>query len=162
MFRPKKYNFTEALDKLRRYCAYQERCHQEVRQKLWDWGFDREDTDRVVVQLMEDNYLNEERYARAIASGKFRAKGWGKRKIQEALKAKGVSPNLIRSSVKEEIKDAAYEERLMEVLEKKRRLLKDTDPYTVKNKLARFAMSKGYEPELVWKKIAELIAEDTK
>ena len=71
--------------RLRRYCAYQERSHLEVRRKLYEWGFDREDTDRVVVQLMEEGFISEERFAKALTGGKFRQKGWGKRKITEAL-----------------------------------------------------------------------------
>ncbi|MCX6352570.1 MAG: RecX family transcriptional regulator [Bacteroidetes bacterium] len=71
----KKYNFPEALQKLRKYCAYQERCHQEVRKKLAEWGFDNEDKDKIIVQLMEEGFLNEERYAKAIVRGKLRQKG---------------------------------------------------------------------------------------
>lgn len=142
---------------MRRYCAYQERCHQEVRKKLWDWGFDNEDIDKIAVQLMEENLLNEERYAKAVAGGKFRQKGWGRRKIVESLKTKGVSARLVTSSLKE-IDDKAYEKKLSELLEKKLRSLKGDAPLAQKQKLARFAMSRGYEPELVWKKIGELMA----
>ena len=157
-FRPKKYNFTEALQRLRRYCAYQERSHQEVRKKLWDWGFDREDTDKVCVQLIEENFLNEERFAKAIASGKFRTKGWGKNKIVMALKSKGVSPNLVKSSLKE-INEEDYRKKLLELLGKKDRTLKAEILPVRKQKLARFALSKGYEPELVWEVIGQMLNE---
>jgi regulatory protein len=149
MHTPKKYNFTEALQRLRKYCAYQERCHQEVRQKLRGWGFDAEDTDKVIVQLMEENFLNEERYAKAVTGGKFRTKGWGKRKIVETLKQKGISSYLVNASMKE-IDSKDYLKKLDELMLKKQKTLKGEQPIAQKQKLARFAFSKGYESELVW------------
>lgn len=149
MFVPKKYNFTEALQRLRRFCAYQERCHQEIRQKARGWGFDAEDTDKLIVQLMEENFLNEERYAKALAGGKFRTKGWGKKKIIESLKQKGISAYLVNASMKEIDKDD-YLKKLDELLNKKHKTLKGDTPIAQKQKLARFAFGKGYESELVW------------
>lgn len=157
-FRPKKYNFNEALQRLRRYCAYQERSHQEVQKKLWDWGFDKEDSDKVVVQLIEENFLNEERFAKAIAGGKFRTKGWGKNKIVMALKSKGVSQNLVNASLKE-IDQADYRKKLKEILEKKDRSVKTEILPVRKQKLARFALGKGYEPDLVWEIIGQMFSE---
>jgi regulatory protein len=149
MHTPKKYNFTEALQRLRKYCAYQERCHQEVRQKARGWGFDTEDTDKLIVQLMEENFLNEERYAKALAGGKFRTKGWGKKKIVETLKQKGISTYLVNTSMKE-IDSEDYLQKLDELMLKKQKTLKGEQPIVQKQKLARFALSKGYESELVW------------
>jgi regulatory protein len=147
--RPKKYNFTEALQKLRRYCAYQERCHQEIRNKLWEWGFGSEDMDKAAVQLMEEGFLNEERFAKAVVGGKFRQKGWGKRRIVESLKQKGISPTLVNSSLKE-INPEDYRNKLLELLEKKAHSLRAELPTARKQKLARYAIGKGYEQELVW------------
>ncbi len=158
MYRPKKYNFTEALQRLRKYCAYQERCHQEVKNKLYEWGFDSEDSGRVIVQLMEERMINEERYAKAIIGGKFRQKGWGKIKIVQALKAKGIVSNLINYSMKE-IDEAEYEKKLKGILLKKLDLLKSETLLVKKQKLARFAISKGYESEMVWAAINELAEE---
>jgi regulatory protein len=166
MFRPKKYNFSEALQRLRRYCAYQERSHKEVRQKLWDWGFDAEDMDKVSVQLMEEGFLNEERFAKALTGGKFRTKGWGRRKILESLKQKGVTKKLAESSLKE-IDEKVYRNKLKELLEKKLKSLGvvsgDTN-YGVhylkkKQKAARYAVQKGYEAELVWEILEQVLAE---
>src|SRR5690349_1860622 len=123
MQRLKRYTFTEALEKLRKYCAYQERCHQEVRNKMYAWGFGAEEMDRACVQMMEENMLNEERYAKAIASGKFRAKGWGKKKITQALKLKGISPYLVKTSLGQ-INESDYEKKLAALLEKKAHGLK--------------------------------------
>lgn len=155
LHRPKKYNFPEALQKLRRYCAYQERCHADVRKRLYEWGFSGEDMDKMSVQLMEDGLLNEERYAKAIAGGKFRQKGWGRKKIVQALKGKGISAYLLKESLKE-IDEADYEKKLKMLLEKKANLMKGETPLVKKQKLARFAIGKGYEPELVWGVIAKM------
>lgn len=157
-FRPKKYNFTEALQRLRRYCAYQERSHQEVQKKLWEWGFDKEDSDKICVQLIEENFLNEERFAKAIAGGKFRTKGWGKNKIVMALKSKGISPNLVKASLKE-IDQATYRKKLQEILEKKDKSLKAEILHVRKQKLARYALGKGYEPDIVWELIGLMFSE---
>jgi regulatory protein len=153
--RLKKYNFTEALQKLRRYCAYQERCHREVKTKLWDWGFNSEESGSIIVQLMEENFLNEERFAKAITGGRFRQKGWGKNKITAALKTKGILPNLIASSLKE-INPDDYLKTLKALLLKKSTTLKETNPQIKVQKLARFAISKGYEPELVWENVKDM------
>lgn len=158
VFRPKKYNFSEAMQRMRKYCAYQERCHQEVRRKLYDWGFDNEDIDKVSVQLMEEGFLNEERFAKALAGGKFRTKGWGKKKIEEQLKQKGVSSYLVKTSLQTEINPEQYRERLRALLEKKLHMLRtEKMPQMRKQKAARFAMTKGYEPELVWSVLGELL-----
>lgn len=158
MDRQKKYTFSEALARLRKYCAYQERCHREVRNKMWTWGFGAEDMDRACVQLMEEGMLNEERYAKALAGGKFRTKGWGKKKIILALKQKGISPYLVKSSIKE-IDDADYEKKLMVLLQKKNRTLAGENYLVKKQKLARYGIGKGYEPEMVWKAVAILLQE---
>lgn len=149
MKRERKYSAHEALIKLRRYCAYQERCHREVKQKLWDWGMYENESGQIVVQLIEEGFLNEERYAKAIAGGKFRTKGWGKNKIAAALKSKGIVSNLISSSMNE-IDSADYRKKLELLISKKTASLKGEHPITLKQKVARFALGKGYESDLVW------------
>ncbi|MDQ3073667.1 MAG: RecX family transcriptional regulator, partial [Bacteroidota bacterium] len=139
---------TETMQRIRRYCAYQERCHQEVRQKLWDWGYNGLEIGNIAVQLMEGGFLNEERYANALAGGKFRVKGWGKRKIEQALRRKGVSDYLVAASLSQ-IEEKDYGKKLLELLEKKKQSLKAEAPLILKHKLARYAISKGYEPEQV-------------
>ena len=155
MYRPKKYNFTEALQRLRKYCAYQERCHQEVKNKLYEWGFDSEDSGRVIVQLMEERMINEERYTKAIIGGKFRQKGWGRVKITQALKAKGIVNNLIDYSMNE-IDEVEYKKKLKSILLKKLGTLKAENDTIKKQKLARFGISKGYESDLVWAVVKEI------
>ena len=97
----------QALQKLRQYCAYQERSHKEVQQKLWDLGVKRMDHDEIISTLIEEDYLNEERFAKAFAGGKFRMKDWGRKKILYALKEKGVSEYNIKKAMKEKQKSGA-------------------------------------------------------
>ena len=101
----------QALQKLKQYCAYQERCHSEVQQKLWDLGVGRSVHDEIISNLIEENFLNEERFAIQFAGGKFRMKGWGKRKIEYALKDKGVSSYSIKKGMMDIYTDA-YERTL--------------------------------------------------
>lgn len=153
----KKYlSYEKALGKLQAYCAYQERCHKEVRQKLLDLGIYGDDLDQIVVELIEDNFLNELRYAVAFAGGKFRVKKWGRRKIERALKQNRISAYCIRKALASELPEEAYQTTLLEVLHKKNRLLKARNDYERRQKLALYAMERGYESELVWKLVREL------
>lgn len=153
---PPKYNRAEALQRLRRYCAYQERCHQEVRNKLKEWHLYYSEAEQVLTQLIEEGFLNEERFAKAFAGGKFRTKGWGRQKIVNVLKQKGISPYLINTSMKE-IDAPDYSKKLEQLLQKKKLSLKDDKPMNQKQKLARFAMGKGYESEMVWNVVNGMI-----
>src|SRR5438045_176735 len=100
--------------KLRQYCAYQERSHSEVQQKLWDLGVWKSEHGDIIASLIEDDYLNEERFAKAFVGGKFRMKDWGRKKIYYGLKEKGVSDYVIKRAMKE-IDDEAYRETLREL-----------------------------------------------
>jgi regulatory protein len=153
---PPKYTPTEALPKLRKYCAYQERCHQELKQKMYGWNMYGSDIDQLIAQLIDEGFLNEERYAKALAGGKFRQKGWGRKKIENTLKQKGISTYLITNSLKE-IEDADYRKTLQKLLDKKFKSLKADKTIVQKQKLVRFALSKGYESELVWGVVNEMI-----
>lgn len=138
----------QALQKLRQYCAYQERSHAEVGQKLWDLGVRKTDHDEMVSTLIEEDYLNEERFAIAFAGGKFRMKQWGRKKIFYGLKEKKVSEYNIRKAMKE-IDEETYRETLKKLAEKKYGELK-TDQYLVrKKKTMDYLMQKGYEPDLI-------------
>ena len=145
----KKYLTKEqAIQKLRQYCAYQERSHSEVKQKLWDLGVWRSDHDEIISSLIEDDYLNEERFAKAFAGGKFRMKDWGRKKIYYGLKEKGVSDYIIKLAMKE-IDDEVYRKTLRELAEKKFALLKAEQYLVRKKKTMDYLLQKGYEPELI-------------
>jgi regulatory protein len=90
----------EAYQKLKQYCSYQERSHHEAEQKLWELGIRKDDQQEIIAKLIEEDYLNEERFAIQYAGGKFRMKGWGKKKIQYGLKEKRVSEYCIKKALK--------------------------------------------------------------
>jgi regulatory protein len=136
----------QALVKMQSFCAYRERSHYEARNKLYSFGLYSKDVDQVMVQLIEQNFINEERYAMAYVSGKFRMKGWGKKRIERELKAHHISEYLIRKAMKQ-IEDGEYEKTLRTLAEKKWRMSKDTNVLKKMSKVMRFLVSKGYSME---------------
>lgn len=149
---PKKkvvYTALQAQKKAESYCAYQERSQQEVRNKLYDWGLYPNEVENVIVELVLSNFINEERFALAYVSGKFKIKKWGKIKIQQGLKLKGISTKMIQDSLKTIDMDD-YFEQLTFVLEKKAAILAEKHPYKRKMKLANFAFSRGFESFLIF------------
>jgi len=150
----KKLTPTEALAKIYRYCAYQERSHQEVKKKLFDFGLTADEVNEIVSKLITDGFVNEERFAKAFAGGKFRTKNWGRIKIEKELNAHGLSTRCISSGLKE-IVDEDYRKTLQTLLEKKNKVLSEPDSFVRKDKLAKFAIGRGFEPELVWSLIKE-------
>jgi regulatory protein len=149
---------SEALAKLKKYCAYQERSHQQVRSKLLDLGLRGNDLENVMVKLIEEGFLNEERFAVAFAGGKFRIKHWGRKKIEQQLKAKGVSAYCIHLAMKE-IDDHDYRKSLTQLLKKKALMLKEQNVFAKRQKLSGFLIGKGYEPEMVWEEVKNYFEE---
>lgn len=146
----------EALEKLRYYCAYQERCHAEVNQKLFELGVNKTDAGNIVVNLIENNFLNEERFAKAFAGGKFRVKAWGKKKIVNHLKNLKISDYCIKIAL-QEIETDDYQETLKKLAQKK---LKEYSKYSkpiAKQKLIKYLVSKGYEFETILKAAEEVL-----
>jgi regulatory protein len=142
----------QALQKLRQYCAYQERSHSEVQQKLWDLGVYRSEHDEIISTLIEEDYLNEERFARAFVGGKYRMKDWGRKKIYYALKEKQVSEYNIKKAMKE-IDEDDYLKTLQQLAEKKYESLKGDQYLVRKKKTMDYLLQKGYEPELITKAV---------
>ncbi len=142
------YTALQAKAKIEDWCAYQERCQQEVRDKLYDLGLRSEEVENLISQLISDNFINEERFAKAYAGGKFRIKKWGRIKIKMGLKAKRLSDHCIRKGLAE-INEKEYRLTLQKLLESKERTLSEKNPIRRKYKLLRYAASKGYEQELV-------------
>jgi regulatory protein len=138
----------EAKVKAGKYCAYQERTQQEVRNKLYALGLFRDEVEDVLTDLITENYINEERYAKAFAGGKFRIKNWGKRKIIYALKQKNISVYCIERAI-EEISDEEYQEKIYKLIDSKLSFLSGEE-YVIKNKIAQYLIGKGFESELVW------------
>jgi len=137
-----------ARAKAEHYCAYQERSQQEVRDKLYEWGLRSGDVEQTVTWLIENNFINEERFAREYALGKFRQKGWGRVKIKQGLKFKRVPDVLIKKALKL-IPADEYVITLENILEKKARLITERDPFKRNYKLKQYAMGRGYESDLI-------------
>jgi regulatory protein len=153
----RKSQIQQYLIKAANYCAYQERTHAEVRERLAEWGIYGNDAEQIIAGLIEENFLSEERFAKAFAGGKFRVKNWGRLKIKYELKARGLSDYCIRVGMAE-IEDDEYLNTLNEILEKKTKELKfEKDKQILKQKLARYAIGKGYESDLVWEVIGRII-----
>lgn len=146
----------EAKTKILRYCAYQERSHKEVKDKLYSFGLFSSDVNELIAYLITEGFLNEERFARAFAGGKFRMKKWGRLKIVRELESRGLTANCIRIGLRE-IDQADYEKSLHSIIQKKAEELDEVDLFARRNKIARFAMQKGYEPDLVWEKVKVLL-----
>lgn len=142
----------QALERMRKYCAYQERSQQEVRYKLLETGQRGIALENIIVSLIEENFLNEERFALAYARGKFRMKGWGRNKIMQALKLKGVAAYCINKAMKE-IEAGEYEKTLLLELKKKSALIKGGTNQARQQKLSAHLIRKGYEPEMVWEAV---------
>ncbi len=150
----KKHTVTEARQKIQRYCAYRERCHQEVEEKLYSFGLRRGEVDALVAELISDNFLNEERFAEAFAGGKFRQKRWGRNKIVQHLQQKRVSAYSIKKGLAE-IEEEDYRNTMLYVLEKRWELMDESDLFVKKDKVAKYMIRRGFEPELVWKMLKE-------
>lgn len=138
----------EALLNMQKYCAFQERCHQEVRSKLIEHKVYGDTLEEIITELIIHNFLDEERFAKTFARGKFRMKQWGKNKIKSELKLKQVSAYSIQEAMAE-IDDEAYFQTLQSLLLKKERLIKYKNHYEKVKKLTDFALSKGYEYEVI-------------
>lgn len=149
------YDLHTAREKIQAYCAYQERCHMEVTIKLKSWGLIQEAIDLLIVELIQHNFLNEERYARSFARGKFRIKKWGKIKIRTALKKRDVYFKCIDLAMLE-IDDKTYLNTLKKLLQKKNDVLKETNLYKRKMKLISYLVTRGYEYDLIHDALVEL------
>lgn len=146
----------EARQKIYRYCSYQERCHQEVRNKLFELGLKSNDVDEVIVHLISEGFLNEERFAKSFAGGKFRLKNWGRIKITHSLESKEVSSNCIKAGLAE-IDDHDYHNTLRKIVKRKMNDISGGNAFEKRNIVARYAIQKGFEPDLVWREVKELI-----
>ena len=151
----KTYTVQEATRKLEHYCAYQERCHQEVRQKLESLHMIPEVIDVIIVHLLDQNFLNEERFAKTFVRGKFKIKAWGRRRLTYELKKKDISKVNINQALAE-IDITEYNEVFNVLAEKRANSLTETNKYKKKQKLIDYLLYRGWEPHLVYEKAREL------
>lgn len=138
-----------ALQKAKHYCAYQERCHSEVREKLYSFSLHKKEVEQILTQLIEEGFINEERFAIAYAGGKFRMKQWGKEKIKYSLKQKRVSDYCIRKALAS-ISTSDYNKTFKSVANKKLATLKSEKNIFIKSrKIKDYLQQKGFELKLV-------------
>lgn len=151
---PKKLKFytkEQAFLKAQKYCAYQERCQQEVINKLYEWHLHENDAGEITASLIEQDFINEERFAKLFAGGKFRIKKWGRIKIKNELKKKEVSDYCIGKGLSE-IDERDYLQTLKSLISKKEQQLKfkNAEQFEMNSLLADYLIGKGYEADLVW------------
>ena len=145
----------EALTKLENYCVYRERCHKEVEQKLNEMRMIPEAKEKIILHLLKHDLLNEERFSKAFARGKFRIKKWGKQRIIRELKYKGISKYNIDSALKE-ISDIDYMNAFHELSEKKFNSISESNKNKKKKKLIDYLIYRGWESHLIYDKVTEL------
>ncbi len=152
----KTYTVQEATKKLEHYCAYQERCHQEVRKKLTHMYMIPEAIDSIIVHLLKHNFLNEERFAKTFVSGKFKIKNWGKRRLTFGLKQKDIGKVNINQALAE-ISDEDYIGLFNDLAEKRANSIKERNVLKKKKKFVDYFSYRGWESHLVYDKANELI-----
>ena len=152
------YDIKIAIERLKNYCALQDRCQWEVTQKMKEWGLLEMTQNHILEILIQEKYVDEERFAQSFCRGKFLIKKWGKVKITNELKKKKISDICIKKGL-EEIDLTEYDLLLEDLLTKKNDTLRDKNHFTRKSKLARFLIQRGFEGNLVWDKIRELSIE---
>ena len=149
------YDIKIAIERLKNYCALQDRCQWDVTQKMKEWGLLEMTQNHILEILIQEKYVDEERFAQSFCRGKFIIKKWGKVKITNELKKKKISDICIKKGL-EEIDLTEYDLLLENLLTKKNDTLRDKNHFTRKSKLARFLIQRGFEGNLVWDKIREL------
>ena len=150
------YTAEQALEALQHYCAYQDRCHQEARAKLHELGYYGDPAEEVIADLIREKYLDEERFARSYARGKFKMKRWGRYRIRAELKKRDISAYCIKKAMTE-IGDGEYYATLCQELERRDGVEKaGQHPYLRRRKLADYMVKRGYESGLVWQAINDL------
>lgn len=152
----KVYHIDEAQAKMENYCAYQERCHQEVTRKLYEMQLIPVAVEKIMLHLFEHDFINETRFAKAFAHGKFSIKNWGKNRIVNELKKRKISPYNINLAL-QELNDEDYFKTFDALAEKRLKQIKETNKYKKRKKLADYLLYRGWENELVYEKTIELI-----
>ena len=144
-----------ARQKMEFYCSYQERCHQEVQEKLYSYDLSEKERNQIIVHLIEHNFLNEERFARSFARGKHRIKHWGKIRIVNELKQRQISAPNIKCALTE-IPEEEYQDTFDKLAEKHWETIRETNALKKKKKFCDYLLRKGWESNLVYGKMKEL------
>lgn len=153
------FSFLEAKHKIESYCAYQDRSHFEVKNKLFSWGQSSEQVDQLTAYLIENKFLDEGRFADSYVSGKLRIKHWGRIKIRQGLRLKQIPEKIIQLAFKTIDPDEYFGILKKEILKKQKDLSNEKDPWKKKAKVLRYAQSKGFENDLIYDALAEIETE---
>jgi regulatory protein len=151
------FSVKDAKLKIEHFCAYQERCHEEVVSKLWSMKLDQNEIDEVIVHLIEHNFLNEARFACSFARGKHRIKHWGKIRITNELKIRKIGQNLINLALKE-ITPEEYLETFENLAERNWKSIPETNALKKRKKFCDYMLRRGFESNLIYDKVKELEA----
>lgn len=149
------YTVEEALITLQKYCAYQDRCHTEIEHKLKTMGMIPQAADQIIMTLIQDDYLNEERFVMAFVRGKFKIKKWGKIRLKSELKRRHISKYLIEKGLKQ-ISEHEYLIEFEKLANKKAETLGGASKVQKKKKLIDYLMYRGWEPHLIYDKVNQL------
>jgi len=147
----------DALVKAQNLCAKQEKCKADIRKKLYDWKISSDDIENIINKLVTDKFIDEQRYTEYFVRDKFRFNKWGRIKITFALKQKQIPQDIINFAM-QQIDENTYRESLKNELLKKHKSIKDAETYKIKEKLLRFAQSRGYELEISLNEIEQLLS----
>ena len=145
----------QVLDKMAKYCAYQERCVKDVKDKLKTFDLPQEEKDKILDYLLDNRFVNDERFAKSFVRGKVNQSGWGLNKIRFHLMQKGITKELIDEALGQ-TDEEVYRQRLIDILRTKAKTVKAENDFEKKRKLAAYAMQKGFEGSLVWEVLKEL------
>lgn len=144
----------EARENIRKFCVYRERSQFEVRQRLYEYGVSTAQLNNIIAELIQENFLNEERFVRAFVRGKFGQKQWGRLKIRNALFPHQLSEYLLKKAF-EEIDEVEYDQLLQQLLEKRFGQCREKDEWKRNGSVARWLINRGFEADMVWDKIRE-------
>ncbi len=145
----------QVLDKMAKYCAYQERCVKDVTEKLKTYDLPAKDREAILLYLLDNRFVNDERFTKAFVKGKVNQSGWGLNKIRFHLTQKGISKELIANALQEQDAEI-YRQRLIDILKAKSKTIKAESDFERTRKLAAFAMQRGFEASLVWEVLKEV------
>ena len=145
----------EIKRKLESFCVYQDRCHKEVEKKLSEYNLIAEARDSILLHLLQENFLNEERFSKSFARGKFRIKKWGKQRITRELKMRDISSYNIKTALKE-IDEEEYIATLYGLVEKKNKLISETNVFKRRKKIADYLLYRGFESNLIYEAISAI------
>ena len=145
----------QVLDKMAKYCAYQERCVKDVSDKLKTFDIPEKEKAKILDYLLDNRFVNNERFAKSFVRGKINQSGWGVNKIRFHLIQKGIDKDIIEEALGQ-TDEEVYRQRLIEILKTKAKTVKAANDFEKKRKLAAYAMQKGFEGGLVWEVLKDL------